>query len=265
MTSRSGIITLLTDFGYEDEYVGVMKGVILCRYASARIVDISHGIAPQHIEQAAALLQNSYHYFPKNTVHLIVVDPGVGTDRDILLLEAADHLFIAPDNGILSPLLHSPETIRTLCRLNQPSGTGISSTFHGRDIMAPVAAKLAAGAVPADMGQPAAPAGCVTFALPRPIFATDQVKGEVTSIDHFGNIITSINASDLAGLPHPLQVEIGGFYLEKIHLSYAEVAPLSLLALINSRGNLEIARNGGHAARYVACKVGDAVVVRQLN
>jgi S-adenosyl-L-methionine hydrolase (adenosine-forming) len=265
MTSRSGIITLLTDFGYEDEYVGVMKGVILCRYASARIVDISHGIAPQHIEQAAAILESSYLYFPRNSVHLIVVDPGVGTDRNILLLEAADHFFIAPDNGILSPLLHCPEKVRALYRLNSPSVAGSSTTFHGRDIMAPAAAELAAGGAPADMGQPVALSGCVIFALPGPLLEKDLVRGEVTGVDHFGNIITSIKVSDLGRLQHPLRVEIGGLYVEKIHTCYGDVAPLTLVALINSRGKLEIARNKGNAADFVACRMGDPVVVRQLS
>ncbi|MEE4242978.1 MAG: SAM-dependent chlorinase/fluorinase [Desulfopila sp.] len=264
MTGRSGIITLLTDFGYQDEYVGVMKGVILRRFAAASIIDLSHGIAPQHIEQAAAVLENAYRYFPEKTVHLTVVDPGVGTGRHILLLEAFNHFFIAPDNGILTAFLHVPENIKALYRLNLMEDPAVSSTFHGRDIMAPVAAKLAAGAEMEDMGKPVAPSSCVAVAVSRPVIEQHQLRGEVTGIDHFGNIITSISASDLSRLREPFKIEIGNFQMEKIHRSYGEVASFSLVALINSRGMLEIARNMGNAAQYVDCRVGDPVAVRLL-
>jgi hypothetical protein len=241
-----------------------MTGVILDRCPSAGIVDICHLISARNIAQAARMLEVSYPYFPRRTIHLIVVDPGVGTDRQILVVEAAEHIFIAPDNGILTPLLHSKK-LQSCSRLNIGEEQAVSSTFHGRDIMAPAAAKLAAGTAVAELARLIDPEKCVTISFPSPQIEKNRITGEVTAIDHFGNILTSIRADHISAMNTALEVCIGKTTIRDIRTAYAEVAPQSPVALINSRGDLEIAVNAGNAAEKLHCKVGDIVVVRSCQ
>ncbi len=258
MTDQPPIISLLTDFGADDEYVGVMKGVIYKGCPAARIVDLCHAIPAQNVARAASMLAASYAYFPPGTIHLAVVDPGVGTGRHILVVEADAHLFIAPDNGLLTPLLRS-SSLSGCHRLRIPSPEDSSATFHGRDIMAPAAARLAAGATPANLGIEVAPADCLKIEAATAVVTADGVIGEVTAIDHFGNIATSINKEQVAAMGAEAVVAIGDTTLRRIHRTYGEVAEKAPLALIDSRGFLEIAVNGGDAAAILDCRVGDRV------
>jgi len=258
MNKQPPLISLLTDFGLDDEYVGVMKGVIYTGCPQARIVDLCHSIPAQNIARASSMLAASYAYFPPATIHLTVVDPGVGTSRHILIVEADTHLFIAPDNGVLTPLLRSP-SLNSCHRLQMPSCEDFSATFHGRDIMAPAAARLAAGAVPASLGVEIASENCQKIDVAAAVATADGVLGEVTAIDHFGNIATSISKAQVAAMGMEVAVIIGDITLNRVHRTYAEVTEKAPLALIDSRGFLEIAVNRGDAAAILDCRVGDRV------
>jgi S-adenosylmethionine hydrolase len=262
------IITLTTDFGLHDEYVGVMKGVILSLAPSVRIVDLTHSIGSQALPEAAYCIASAYSYFPKGTVHVVVVDPGVGSNRKILALCADGHLFIAPDNGVLSLLFnHHFEaayeiTNRELFR--QP----VSATFHGRDIMAPVAARLVQGFSPAAVGPAMIPSDLSKLPLPTATVdhAQKTITGQVISIDKFGNLITNIHIDNellrtVAGQYSQLLVSVCGLVIIGIQASYASVAPKSPLAVIGSRNTLEIAVNMGNAAEMLRAAPGDMVTV----
>ena len=258
------IITLLTDFGVQDEYVGVLKGVILDRNPGAVIVDISHGIDAQDIAAAAHALKAAYPYFPVGTVHAVVVDPGVGTGRDILAAEGDGHCFIAPDNGLLGPVLGgcaSPSIYRLENELlfRQP----VSNTFHGRDIIAPVAAHLASGLSMGDLGPAVAlndiqmlkNAGAVRI-TPR------QIEGRIISIDRFGNLMTNIRSDDLAVLgAGPFWIDVGDIRIRGLVTAYAQGEPRKPLALISSRNTVEIAVREGNAARRLNIDKGAVVRV----
>ncbi len=264
MTKPNGIISLITDFGYHDEYVGVMKGAILRTCPETRIVDICHEIPPHDVVRASRMLAASYPYFPSGTIHLIVVDPGVGLDRHILVLEAAGHLFIAPDNGILTPLLSSSR-LSGCYRLIISTKTTSSCTFHGRDIMAPAAARLAAGMTPRKLATAIPAEECATIIMPSARIEDDCLIGEVVAIDHFGNIATSIGKEHLFSMRDSVEVCLGETVIRNIHATFGEVAAGFPVALINSRGDLEIGINMGNAAVILNCRVGDKVVVRSCK
>jgi len=245
----SGVITITTDFGHKGPFAGVMKGVILGRFPAAKIVDLTHDIPAQWPPEAGFWVSRSYRYFPRGTVHLAIVDPGVGTERDILIVEYDDHYFIAPDNGLLGRLLDSADGARTfkldphaLCRLNIAPP---SMTFHGRDIFAPIAAELAAGRTsPAAIGKPTrqwAPAW-----LDEPSVSADSISGSIVTIDTFGNLISNIDESLLSGRPNPV-VGISGREIRMLS-TYGRAKPGEYLALINSFGVIEVARAEGSAA-----------------
>jgi S-adenosylmethionine hydrolase len=260
----SGIVSLLTDFGHEDEYVGVMKAVILQQYPVARIVDICHSIAPHDIHAAARMLQASYPFFPEGTVHLVVVDPGVGTERNIVLAESDQHLFIAPDNGILTAILQSSQLTKCY-KLANIAPVAASSTFHGRDIMAPAAGKILAGTPSSTLGEEYDIDQCIVLPPPLLQITGTEIIGEVIAIDHFGNIATSITEEHI-DIPHiDVEIEIGGICIMGMVKSYAEVEQSALAALVDSRGNLEIAVNQGNAAKRLNAKRGDRVVLRSAT
>lgn len=256
-----GIVSLLTDFGHDDEYVGVVKAVILKYSPTAKLVDICHTIPPQDIHAAARMLETSYSFFSEGTVHLAVVDPGVGTDRDILMVETDRYTFVAPDNGILTTVLQSPE-LKKSYRLPKVTGSAVSSTFHGRDIMAPAAGKIAAGALPETLGEEIDAAHCATLPPMLVRITEKEIIGEVTGIDRFGNIATSIKAEHIRMNHADVEIEIGGTVIPGMVTTYADVEKLVLAALIDSRGNLEIAMNHGNAAGHLGSRRGDSVVVR---
>jgi S-adenosyl-L-methionine hydrolase (adenosine-forming) len=231
------IVTLTTDFGLSDPFVGVMKGVILGRLPDATIVDLSHGIPPQDLMAGCFWLGASHGAFPAGTVHLAVVDPGVGSARQALVIGARGHLFVGPDNGLFGWILEDPAAeVRLIApatreRLRLP----VSATFEARDLFAPVAAELAAGRLAlADVGPVVRPA--VASALPAPRIAPGKVTGVVCAIDRFGNLITSIPALALTRLKTPL-VCVGRQQLP-LKRTYSDVGPMEYVALINAFGHL---------------------------
>lgn len=271
MTQR--VITLTTDFGLDDEYVGVMKGVIISLAPETIIIDLTHNIASRAVREAAFLLAASYRYFPKETVHVAVVDPGVGTDRKIVVLRADGHFFVAPDNGILTLLLTEKKfeaayEVTNSAYFLKP----ISNTFHGRDIMAPIAARLASGLAMADVGPVLAREELDKLALSVPTINKQQgyIGGAVIGVDKFGNLLTNIHADDISSLPgqggkRQISVTVKAAVCGGLHYSYGAVAAGSPVAVIGSRNYLEIGVSQGSAAEFLEAGPGDAVVVSLTN
>ncbi len=258
------IITLTTDFGITDSYVGAMKGVILSRCPEATLVDICHNIEPQAVRQAAYVLSTAVPYFPPGTTHLVVVDPGVGSARRPLVVRTGRATYVAPDNGVLSLVL-GREAIQIAVHLTDPRYhlPEVSATFHGRDVFAPAAAHLAAGVDPAQMGERLSPSDLVTLpvALPQPQ-AGGAWLGEVFHIDHFGNLVTSFTIPDP---PPGLTVTVGGQRIESMSRTYSDVAPGQLVFYKGSSGHLEIALREGSAAAALSVSIGDPVQVEGLS
>ncbi len=257
------IITLTTDFGMDDAYVATMKGVILSINPRVTIVDICHTIKPQNIAQAAFVLSTTYHYFPEGTIHVVVVDPGVGTERRAVLLITPLAFFLAPDNGVLSYIIEEtpPEDLQAIALSNPHFWLfPVSDTFHGRDIFAPVAAHLSLGTPPQDFGDHIDT--LFTFPMPRPKMGEDAVLiGHILHIDRFGNLITDIRREDLP--KGNLFIDVAGHFIEGLSPSYAEEE--DLLAIIGSSGRLEISLKNGNAAALLRAKVDDEVSITTLS
>jgi hypothetical protein len=270
-------IALLSDFGDRDTYAGVMKGVMLTIAPDVRLVDITHNVDPQHVRQGAFMLRNVFDYFPKGTVFLVVIDPGVGSMRRPVAVRAGDYAFVAPDNGVLSYVLDALGQYEAV-ELTNPAYRlpYISRTFHGRDIFAPAAAHLAAGVSLSELGEPAG----MIARMPKPELSVRErrVVGEVMHIDHFGNITTSIgylfwDGEEMLGLRTAFGGEVisdqisaeqstvlaHGELIYTIRASYSEALRGDLLALVGSSGYLEIAVNQGNAAERLDVAVGDRV------
>lgn len=244
------IITLLTDFGTADGYVGEMKGVLLARLPEATIVDITHDVSPQDIEGARLAVARIWRRFPPATVHLVVVDPGVGTDRVPLAVRSDERFLVGPDNGVLSPAL----LVRGARAVQLVIPSDASATFHGRDVFAPAAAALASGTSIEDLGAPMAHP-CIRR-TPEPRRMPDgALGGEVISIDRFGNAITN-----LVGL-RAGTVEVAGLSLT-LRRTYGDVAAAKALALVGSTGLIEIAVRDGSAAETLDLRRGSVVVFR---
>jgi len=247
--TRPCVITLSTDFGLEDPYVGVMKGVILGINPRARIVDLTHALSHHRLKEAAFILSSAYAYFPPGTVHLAIVDPGVGGERRILVVHDRQGIWIAPDNGILTLVLRNHPRADIFHLTNRKFFLKeISSTFHGRDIMAPTAAHISLGTPPDALGEKVHDPVLLEF--PEPQQTEDRLLGQVLWADHFGNLITNINREMIVrtnpeGRP---TVRIDGRTIGRIHSTYSDVPREALLALIGSTGYLEIACNQGRAA-----------------
>jgi len=244
----SGIITLLTDFGLGDVHTGVMKGVILSIHPHVRLVDITHDVPPGAILQAALLLQEALPFFPEGTVHVAVVDPGVGGSRRAIAAEAGGRFLVGPDNGIFWPMISAATSTRIIHLTESRFFLGsISSTFHGRDIFAPVAAHLARGVDLSAMGSPVTDP--VRLRIPEPRVEGNALIGEVLRVDRFGNLITTIPRDaleDFAGADLPV-IRIGGLVIEGLARSYSDKREGESLALIGSSGRLEISVNRGRA------------------
>jgi len=272
------IITLTTDFGLTDAYVAAMKGVILGINPEAKLIDICHSIKPQNIPQAAFVLSTAYQFFPQKTIHLVVVDPGVGTERRAIILRTPSADFVAPDNGVLSYVIQASSAKPAADNVNlqerelEPGleavaitkpqfwRTPISSTFHGRDIFAPVAALLSLGFPPIDFGE--AITSLTMLPLPKPHRRPDgSLVGHVLHIDNFGNLITSIKGSDLLPTKQPIMVEVGNHLISGLSRTYAEGQ--GLLTLIGSSGYLEVSLKGGSASAFLDAEVGSEVRLRQ--
>jgi S-adenosylmethionine hydrolase len=261
----SGVITITTDFGHQGPFVGVMKGRILARFPSARLIDLTHEIVVHWPAEAGFWLARAFAYFPAGTVHVAVVDPGVGTSRDIIIVSAAEHLFIAPDNGLLTPLVgRHPRSSIVRLRPEGMARLGIhhaSATFHGRDIFAPVAAELAAGRCsPADLGETAAAASLVPSWVDEPAVERASVTGVIITIDHFGNLISNIDAGLIERFRLPL-VHAGNHAFPLLR-TYGDARPGDYLALVNSFGVVEIARAEQSAAEGLGLSRGAPITVR---
>lgn len=245
----SGIITLTTDFDLQDPYAGIMKGVILSINPEARVIDISHRVRAGAIFEASALIQEAYPFFPGGTIHVAVVDPGVGGKRRPILLEAGGHLFVGPDNGLLWPIFRSQKGGKII-HLTQGKYflPDISHTFHGRDIFAPVAAHLSCGVAPPEMGPEISDP--VQLKVPEPCQKGDVIFGQVIRVDRFGNLITNIGRKELErflGTQKPL-IRVGRLTIEGLHKRYSDVRKGKTLTLIGSSDYLEIAVNLGRAS-----------------
>lgn len=258
----SGVITMTTDFGHKGPFAAVMRGVILSRYADAQIIDLAHDIPPQWPPEAGFWIARSYAYFPPGTIHLAIVDPGVGTEREILIVEHDGHVFMAPDNGLLAQLLDHADAPRIWqldigrlesCRLGKPS-----DTFHGRDIFAPVAAELAAGnlslAEVGDVVHDWTPGW-----LDEPEVSRDRISGAIITIDAFGNLISNIDADLIKDFDEPV-ANIAGHELPTLS-TYGRAKPGDFLALVNSFGVVEIARAEGNAAEGLGSERGAPLVI----
>jgi len=251
----NGVVTLLTDFGLTDPYVGVMKGVMLSSEPKLELIDLTHGVPPQEVAVGAWHIQQSWARFPAGTVHVVVVDPGVGSERRILLAEQAGHLFLAPDNGVLDPTLNEDATVRVLDaeRFALP---GASRTFHGRDVFSPAAAAFAGGLSPGEAG--AETSDWVRLELPSPEVAADgAIRAGVLYVDSFGNIVTIIGA-ELLGGGVSWTAEVGGREMPLVG-TYADVEAGELLALVGSGGTVEVSLRDGDAAKHLGVEPGDAV------
>jgi len=253
------VITLLTDFGLNDNFVAIMKGVILSINPQATIVDITHNVPPQDVWTAAYLLTTSHPYFPAGTIHVAVVDPGVGTRRRAIAVETQRAFFVAPDNGLLTCILKE-EKVRKIVALTEPRYwlPEPSSTFHGRDIFAPVAAHLSRGVPLEEMGTPVQDP--VLLDWPYPLKRPDgTIVGHVLHVDRFGNLITNLEEKHISG---DVVVEVAGHKIEGLKRTFADVEPGKPLAYIGSTGRLEIAIRQGNAAQTFNVRRGDKILVR---
>jgi len=266
MSEPCGIITLISDFGIRDGYVGAMKGVILGINPRAHIVDISHSIERHNVLQAALILQNTCGHFPQGSVHLVVVDPGVGGKRSPLIAETEDFFFVGPDNGVLFPVLETFPPIR-VAFIENPKYIlpRVSNTFHGRDIFAPAAAHCALGVPTEKFGTQTKTYRSVK--LPKAEVLRNGLRGQVIAVDGFGNLVTNISChhvEEYVGLGS-LTIHMGKTTITEISRSYQEVPQGSPLAIIGSWDTLEIAVNGGDARSELGAGRGVAVVVRRLS
>ncbi len=236
------VITLTTDFGHKDPFAGVMKGVVLSINPQVRIVDLTHEIPPQDIKEAAYVLWDSFPYFPSGSVHVVVVDPEVGSERRAIIINSHGQFFIGPDNGVFTKIIPEAKEIRRLTPLLSPlnlrGGSQRGATFHGRDVFAPAAAWLSKGKKPSAFGP--AVKDPVTLSLPEPLIKKGRLYGEVVRFDRFGNAITNISDKDLSFLmgKRPI-VKIKRLALP-IAAYYAQAGEMKAGAIINSNGWLEI-------------------------
>lgn len=254
------IVTLTTDFGLSDHFVGTMKGVILGICPTARIVDISHEIAPFEITEGAFVVAQAYRYFPPKTVHVVVVDPGVGTSRRPILAEAGGQYFVAPDNGVLSLVLAQEESAKVRAITAQKYFLPeVSQTFHGRDVFAPSAAHLAKGVTPARMGKLIE--DHLRLAFGKPVRTGRRAwTGVVLKIDRFGNLITNFRPGDFPDFgQRPFEFAAGFQKISRLAASYAECGPGEFFVILGSSGYLEISTSQASAAKALGCGVGAPV------
>lgn len=268
---------MTTDFGLTDAYVAAMKGVILGINPEARLVDICHTIKPQNIQQAAFVLSTAYPFFPSGTVHLVVIDPGVGTDRRAIILSTPSAQFVAPDNGVLSYVIAQSsaephETYPDQEQIELPAGleavaitrpkywrSPVSPTFHGRDIFSPVAARLSLGAPATDFGETVTAVTMLPLSHPQ-LTSENTLVGHIQHIDNFGNLITNIRGKDLHRDTQSITIEIGHQLISGLSQTYARGD--GLLSLIGSSGYLEIALKDGNASSFLNADIGEEVTVR---
>jgi len=265
MTPHKPPIVLTTDFGLKDEYVGVLKGVILSIDADATIIDLTHLISPQNIREAARIIGRNYRFFPGHSIHLCIVDPGVGSRRRILAVNAANQYFIGPDNGVFTPIFTSGTCVAVYEVTNEHWFLdNISNTFHGRDIMAPTVAHLSLGEPIESAGPLVSISTCVAISNPQPNVSPEGLSGLIDFIDRFGNLVTNISAEALSACANQRQCDVvmGDRVMVLSRQSYADMADNTPTALMNSSGFIEICIKNGNAAQMLGAKVGDQVLIR---
>ncbi len=261
------IIALLTDFGTQDIYVGVMKGVIAGICPTAQIVDLCHDIPPQDITAGALALWGAFRYFPQGTVFCAVVDPGVGTERRPIAVQTPEHFFVGPDNGLLWWAISESEIVAAVVLTNRVYFLPVlSRTFHGRDIFAPVAAHLANGVPLTEFGPEIDPSELHKLPPLRAHVTEDRIFAQVVHIDRFGNAITNLREEDFAAWVEGLgwrdwRAFIRGASFDTICATYADAPAGSLLLLFNSYGLLEVAVNRGNAAQQLGVRKGDVLEI----
>lgn len=248
------IVTLLTDFGTADSYVAEVKGVLLSQAPLATLIDITHEIPPGNVRAAAYLLERAWKHFPPSTVHLVVVDPGVGTERAALVLGLQHQFFVGPDNGVFTSILSQPSVLATVLPIPEDA----ASTFHGRDVFAPAAASLANRGWWPELGKRLTGPG-VRLETHNPQPAGSGWIGEIVYVDRFGNLVTNLGRQHLAP---PSVIKVGAAEIPLVK-TYGEVAPGALLAYLGSAGALEIAVRGGSASQVLQAKLGQTVRVEQ--
>ncbi|OQY27069.1 MAG: hypothetical protein B6244_11740 [Candidatus Cloacimonetes bacterium 4572_55] len=267
MAKANNLVTFLTDFGSKDGFVGTMKGVLMSINPNVRFVDISVHITPQKIWEGAFVLRNCYKYFPPGTTHLVVIDPGVGSSREGVIVETKKYFFVAPDNGVLTLAFRMAEVIRTVEIQNEKYFMPeVSSTFHGRDIFSSVAAHLSMGVPVTEFGPEVEQGPSLSF--PGIETIGDMLYGKLIHIDNFGNLVTNISPKVLneRGLNlDEILIGMGSRQIMKVHKTYSDVEPGKLLALINSSGFLEIAVNQGNAAKRLRARTEDDVCIRKRD
>lgn len=253
------LVTLTTDFGTGGRYVAEMKGVLYSQAPGVTVVDLSHEVPPQDIAAGARLLEFGTTRFPDGTVHLAVVDPGVGTDRAIVAIRASGQFYLGPDNGLFGWLTNSADAIVAL-DLERFDHNNASTTFHGRDLMAPAAALLAKGTALSELGPPRQELVLLP-STPEPIKSDQEMTGQVVEIDHYGNLITNLRPVMLSGAPldERLRITLGVHETFGLWRTYAQQPPQTLVALVGSTGFIELAVVNGSAARMLRAGVGDAV------
>lgn len=263
MPSALPLITLLTDFGERDWFVASMKGVILSISPSARIVDFSHHITPHRIGEAAYCVQSCYRYFPEGTVHVAVVDPGVGSSRRAILVKTARYYFVAPDNGLLTPIFtEEPDAEIWQLENRQYQLESPGATFHGRDVFAPAAAWLSTGVAAASFGRPISDP--VTIDWPQPTVEGARVRGQIVYVDRFGNLISNIAVAHLGGMVSVtrrdrLHIRVGAHQIQGMVASYSEGGSDRACVLINGNGMLEVFAREQRAVDLLGAGLGTAI------
>jgi S-adenosylmethionine hydrolase len=263
-TVAPGPIVLLTDFGLADWYVAAMKGVLLALAPGAPLVDLTHAIPPGDARRAAFVLEQAWPWFPVGAVFLAVVDPGVGGTRRALAVRAAARAFVGPDSGVLTPALEQPGAQTVVLDPARLAADRPSATFHGRDLFAPAAARLAAGADLRALGEPAADP--VRLAPERPFRRAGSLIAHVVYVDRFGDCVTDVSREDLTAYlagraPDRLRCRAGRAAIAGLSQTYTDAAEGAALALIGSGGRLEIAVRGGHAGARLGLAGGDPVEI----
>ena len=253
------MITLTTDFGQADHFVGAMKGVILSIAPRARIVDITHEISPYDLNEASFVIAQAWRYFPKGTIHVVVVDPGVGGARRPILASAGGHYFVAPDNGVLTMIYGAaPAKVREISN-SKLMGKQVSRTFHGRDVFAPAAAHLARGVPPARFGKPIEDYTRVSLLKPERL-SRHVWRGSILKVDRFGNLITNLHIDEFSDVKtRPIELRVGLERVRRLALTYAETAIGEVFVIVGSSGFLEVAANQASAARALGCSAGAPV------
>jgi S-adenosylmethionine hydrolase len=265
MKTECPVITLLTDFGLADHYVGAMKGFILGICPNAQLIDISHEITPYAIAEAAYTLSQAWTCFPPGTVHLVVVDPGVGTARRPIIVGAAGHHFVAPDNGVLTMVYDAvPDHEAREITASRFFGRPVSRTFHGRDIFAPVAAHLASGLAPSEFGAWIGDPLRLGFAKPTRT-GLRTWAATILKVDRFGNLITNLDSEGWQRLANErFEMKVGTCLVTRMASNYGEMEPGDPFVIMGSAGFLEVSLNQGSAAKATGVRSGDTVEVRLL-